>query len=204
MIREPKFKVCRRLGDKVYGKCQTPKFAQSLSRKPRPNKKRSRGGSEFKTQLMEKQKAKVLYGVTERQFANYVRKAEAKKGANPSSELFRMLEIRLDSVLYSLGFLPSKALARQVVTHGHIMVNSRKTNIPSYSVRIGDKISIRVGSKDSVLFADLDKKVKDKNLPAWVKFDKSSLIFEIAGEPVYEENIAGIGFGDVIEFYSRA
>lgn len=204
MIREPKFKVCRRLGDKVYGKCQSPKFATSLARKPVSKKKSRGGGSEFKTQLAEKQKTKIFYGVSERQFANYVRKAQSKKGANPSVELFKMLETRLDNIVFALGFLSSKPLARQVVTHGHMLVNGVRVDVPSYSVKVGDKISVRKGSVDSPLFRDLENRIKDKNLPSWVRFNKDKVEFEVVAMPTYDNGLTGFKLGDVIEFYSRA
>ena len=124
MITGKKYKICRRLGDRVYNKCQTPAFSRSVAAKRAgPMKRRPKPKSEYGTQMLEKQKARFTYNVSEKQFSNYVEKSRETKGVNPAEFLYKSLESRLDNVVHRLGFAPSRAFARQMVSHGHITVN---------------------------------------------------------------------------------
>lgn len=197
----PKYKICRRVGEKVFPKCQTTKF--SISGSPKEfgvfgRRSRSRSGSEYGSQLLEKQKARYTYGVNERQFAIYVQRHRRQES------LYRALESRLDNVVFRLGLTLSRAAARQAITHGHIMVNGRRVNIPSCAVRLGDKIGIRPSSRAKGLFRDLAERLKDYQPPTWL-----SPAAGAAGEgavqaaPAIGETEMNVNFGAIIDFYSR-
>jgi len=200
----PKYKICRRLGDRVFSKCQTTKFTVSGTM-PKSNGKRRRGKvSEYGQQLIEKQKIRYTYGVSEKQFSNYVTKSRTKKNeAGPAGSLYLSLESRLDNAVFRTGMVPSRAFARQLVSHGHILVNGKKVTIPSYQVKTGEVITIREGSKSSKIFQELDEKLKDHASPTWIVFDPKKLEAKILGAPVYKEGETGLAFRTVLEFYSR-
>lgn len=210
---QDKCKKCRRAGQKLFLKgerCYGPKCA--LTRKPYVpgifgkirGKHAKRGLSEFGIQLREKQKIKFNYGMRERQFSSYTKEAVEKGGGAAASNIFELLESRLDNVVFRLGLSESRAKARQIVSHGHIMVNGRRMNIPSYRVKIGDKISIRPQSEPKGIFKDIEIKLKKYTPPAWLKFDKPSKSGEVSGKPLISEE-AGMekSLGTIIEFYSR-
>ncbi|MFA6397297.1 MAG: 30S ribosomal protein S4 [Candidatus Paceibacterota bacterium] len=200
MINGPKYKICRRLGSGVFEKCQTQKFILSEAKRGKKNK-RPKALTDFGVQLIEKQKIRYTYGLSEKQFSNYVKEAEKVKGISISDKLFELLESRLDNVVYVLGFANSKALARQMVSHGHFTVNGKKLTIPSYQVKIKDIVKVREGSKGKVLFADMAKKLKNQSIPNWIKFNLDNLEAEITGKP---KNVdSQLNFGAVFEFYSR-
>src|SRR6185312_9992594 len=121
----PKYKIAKRLGASVFEKTQGQKFAIAQERTAR-NKPRGRGATEYGKQLLEKQKVRITYGISERQFGNYVAEAMATHGANPAELLHRLLELRLDNVIYRLGLAPTRRAARQMVSHGHITVDGVK------------------------------------------------------------------------------
>lgn len=202
MIVKTKYKVCRRLGSGVFGKCQTPKFALSSSKKGQAhNTKRRSMPSDFGLKLLEKQKLRYSYGLKERQLSTYVKNAIANKDGITIENLFAGLEKRLDNVVYKLGLAKTRSMARQMVSHGHITVNGRKLSIPSYSVRVGDKISVRKESLSKGMFADLADRMKDYKVPAWLKFDAKKKEGVIDGKPAIEE--MGVDLKAVIEFYNR-
>lgn len=187
-----KCKKCRRAGEKLFLKgerCFTPKCA--IARKPYvPGPAKKSGGhrrpssTEYAINLRENQKIKFSYGLRTRQFDNYVKEAAAKaRGGNVKESLYGFLESRLDNAVYRLGLAESRSIARQMVTHGHIMVNDRRVDIPSYRISIGDKISIRPQSAAKAIFKDLDIKMKKYNPPAWIKLDKAKKEGEIMGMP---------------------
>lgn len=197
-----KYKICRRLGPGVFEKCQTTKFTLSEARHAKNMKnKRPKPLSGYAQQFNEKQKVRFMYGISERQFSNYIKEA-VKNNETPSNEsLFELLEYRLDNVVYRLGLTHSRRLARQMVSHGHIMVNGRKTNVASSRVKVGDIISVREGSKKSPLFGDMANKMKDYTCPNWLTFNIDSLSGKVQGKP---KNIEGyIDLNTVLEFYSR-
>lgn len=199
MISAPKYKICRRLGPGIYEKCQTQKFAISEGKR-KPVRRARRSQTNFSVQLLEKQKIRFTYGLTEKQFRNYVKKAtETKAGA--VDRLFELLEYRLDNVVYRLGLAHTRRLARQMVSHGHITVNGTKSTIPSQKVRESDIISIRDGSKKSVLFEGLEAKFKEYTPPQWLRFDVKQSSGSILGKPKNLE--AYLDFNAVLEFYSR-
>lgn len=203
MQTKPKYKICRRLGDKVFAKCQTTKFTISGTEKKSRGKKRRGTLSGYGLQLLEKQKAKYTYGLRERQFSNYVKTVRNLKGGNQTENLFKMLERRLDNAVYRIGFANSRAFARQLVSHGHIMINNRRMNIPSYQIKVGDRISVRTGSQTCGPFKDLAEKQKDLTVPAWLTYDGLTKTAVITTLPSISGKEAGLNFDSILEFYSR-
>jgi small subunit ribosomal protein S4 len=202
MIIGPKYKICRRLGSGVFDQCQTQKFMVSEGKKSKAGKKGGRKQlSEYGMQLNEKQKIRFSYGISEKQLSNYVETATTTKGAVASEKLYELLETRLDNVIYRAGLAVTRRLARQMASHGHFLVNGVKTNVPSYHLNIGDVISVKEGSKSSVLFQDMDKKLEKFNVPAWLSVNKDKLSVEVRGVPKKDD--AFLDFNTVLEFYSR-
>ena len=200
MLTKPKFKICRRLGPGVYDKCQTPKFSAS-SGKFGPNTKRPKALSEFGAQLLEKQKIRFSYGINERQLSNYVKKATLTKGSGTADKFYEKLESRLDNVVYRMGLGASRRACRQMVSHGHFIVNDHKVTIPSFEVKVGDVIKIREGSKSKKLFEGIAEKLKEYNSPTWLQFDASIMEGKILAKPTNTETF--LDLNAVLEFYSR-
>lgn len=196
----PKYKICRRLGDRVFSKCQTTKFTVSGTNKKKVGRPR-KAMSEYGSQLLEKQKVRYTYGVNEKQFSNYVKDIRKKKDGSPTSHLYQALELRLDNTVYRMGLVNSRIFARQIVSHGHIMVNGRKVTIPSYKVKPGDKISIRPQSKDKKLFDWFRETSKDYNPPAWLSMDEQGEAI-VKSIPEWDDSTT-LNFGSILEFYSR-
>src|SRR5690606_38542809 len=177
----PKYKISRRLGERVFPKTQTTKFTISGGRE----KKRRAPLTEYGKQLLEKQKAKYVYGISERQFSNYVKEANKAKDKNPAAALYISLERRLDNVVFRLGLVKSRSFARQMVGHGHVLVNGKKVNIPSYTVSVGDVISIRPQSQKKGLFIDLAERMKNYSVPTWLIFDEKKMEGKVKEIPTY-------------------
>ncbi len=196
----PKFKIARRLGAPVFEKTQTQKYALNLEKK---SKKSMKPKSEFGIQMNEKQKARFVYGLSESQFSGYVKTALAKKSLNPVELIYNLLELRLDNIVYRLGFSPTRAGARQAVSHGHISVNGKRVTIPSMHLRTGDKISITGRSLNKGLFKDLDERNTTTSLPSWLKLDTSKRGAEVIGVPTYNKTENMFDLNTVVEFYSR-
>ena len=201
MINKPKYKIARRLGANIFEKTQTPKFAMRAERKGGKGPYRPKG--EYATAMLEKQKVRYTYGILERQFRKYVRESVAKTGINTAQALYERLETRLDNAIYRLGIASTRLGARQMVSHGHVMVNGARVNIPSFSVGIGDKISIRPASFKKPLFRDYDEKMKKINVPAWLSYDVDKKIAVVSGPPKWSPMEHLFNLGQVIEFYSR-
>lgn len=200
MISKPKFKICRRLGPGVYDKCQTSKFTASTT-KTLPGGKRPKAPTEYGAQLIEKQKVRFSYGISERQLSNYVKKASNVKGAGTTEKLYESLESRLDNAIYRMGLGASRRATRQMVSHGHFVINNHRVTVPSYELKTGDVIKIREGSKGKKLFENLAGRLKDYNSPNWVSFDVASLEGKILAKPKNVETF--LDLNAVLEFYSR-
>jgi small subunit ribosomal protein S4 len=204
MINGPKYKIARRLGANIFEKTQTAKFALRSERKAAASK--SKGGyrpkGEYAVAMLEKQKVRFTYGVLERQFKKYVKESVAKKGATVQA-LFERLEMRLDNVVYRLGMAPTRSAARQMVAHGHIMVNGKRTNVPSQTVFVGEKVSVRPASLKKPLFKDLDEKMKKVAFPVWLAYDHDKKSADVTGTPKHNPSELLFNLGQVIEFYSR-
>ncbi|MFM2424398.1 MAG: ribosomal protein small subunit ribosomal protein [Candidatus Parcubacteria bacterium] len=198
----PKFKIAKRLGAPIFEKTQSAKFAIS---EQRPGRTRKRGGgqaSDFKKQLIEKQKMRFIYGVTEKQFSRYVSEAVAS-GHQPIANLIERLEGRLDNVVYRLGLAKTRRFARQMVAHGHILVNGRRLSVPSHKVRVGDVITVREGSKSSVMFINLAESDAIMSVPSWLTFDAKALQGTVNGTATFQAAEFMFDPELVLEYYSR-
>ncbi|MBI4158096.1 MAG: 30S ribosomal protein S4 [Candidatus Yanofskybacteria bacterium] len=208
----PKEKIERRLGERLLLKGErslSPKSA--IVKKPYPpgihgNKKgkRPKKVSEYGQQLNSKQKVRNIYRMLEKQFKNNIKSVLISKKDLPEA-IMNKLEHRLDNVVYRLGIAQSRDQARQLVNHGHILVNDKKVSIPSYEVKIGNEIKIREGSKKSPFFSILAPQWLAKyETPAWVEIDKIQMIGKVKGRPTLDES--GLNPNDlqaIIEYYSR-
>lgn len=195
----PKYKLARRLGP-LFEKTQTHKFSLRESSRfrlsPRPR-------SDFGIQLLEKQKARFLYGIPERQFRRYAKEAIAQRRLPAEECLFLDLETRLDNVVYRLGVAPTRLAARQLVSHGHITVNGKKVRIPSCHVRVGDVIAVRSSSQQNKIFADLPERLKEVEPPMWLSREKQGLTAEVRALPLLHKNELVFDIGLILEFYRR-
>jgi small subunit ribosomal protein S4 len=202
--RGPKCKQCRREGMKLFLKgerCLTEKCA--VERRSYPPGEHGRGRikqSEYLLQLREKQKARRYYGVLEKQFRAYYEKASRQSGITGET-LLRMLETRLDNVVYRLGFAASRAQARQLIRHGHFMVNGRRVNIPSYQVRPDDIVSMKPG-------APIEEVVRDAtdltaSVSPWLQADHDNLTGKVLKYPEREEIDAPVQEQLIVELYSK-
>ena len=195
----------RALGVKLSikaGRCNSPKCA--LVRRPfRPGphgKSFVRAGSEFKTQLQEKQKIRFSYGLTDHHLELIFKKASGKSG-NLVMEVIQLLESRLDNVVYRLGLAESRSIARQLINHGHIMVNGRKVSIPSYIVKPNDKIVIRAESKDHPYFKNLADRLKGYVAAGWLSINPETFAGQMTAKPFDVE--IPFDINAVVDYYSR-
>ena len=200
----PKCKLCRREGMKLFLKgerCLTEKCA--VERRSYPPGEHGRGRikqSEYLLQLREKQKARRYYGLLEKQFRNYYDKA-AKRSGITGEDLLRMLETRLDNVVYRLGFAGSRAQARQLVRHGHFTVNGRRVNIPSFGVRPGDVVAMKQGSPVEQLVRDATDLTA--SVAPWLQADHEGLSGTVLKWPEREEIDAPVQESLIVELYSK-
>ncbi|MCH7491985.1 30S ribosomal protein S4 [Patescibacteria group bacterium] len=198
----PKHKLCRKFGEKL---CDSPK-CPVIKRPYRPGQhgpKRPPRLSEYGLQLREKQKASGIYRVFEKQFRNYYNKAKRRSG-DTGENLVQLLEIRLDNVIYRFGFAKTRDSSRQFISHGHVTVNAKKLDIPSYQVKIGDVIAIKTPSLDKILFKEIVKSINKKDIPSWLSLeDEKILKGKVVSLPVKEHLQQGFDTSLIIEFYSR-
>lgn len=204
MLRPKRFKIGRRLGPAVFDQTQTERFALSEARKKNAvgKDKHKKNISAFNLALREKQRVRLYYGMTERQFASYVSEATEGKG-NPVEQLYVHLESRLDNVAYRAGLAPTHRAARQMVAHGHLTVNGKRIRVPSHRVSEDDVIAIRGGSSNKPLFVLSAEKRAEHKSPAWVAFDDKKGGWKIIGRPNHDEATAAFNLRSVIEYYSR-
>lgn len=200
MIIGPKYKICKRLGSNVFEKCQTKSFAARAQSADQRGGKRA--GSDFKRQLIEKQKLRLIYSLTEKQFSNYV-KIALSSGENPSQSLFTQLETRLDSFLYRAGFAPTRRAARQMASHGHALVNGKRVTVPSYALSVNDRVQIRDASQAGALFEKLSEKLKEHTTATWVTLDAEQKSATLSATPSWGERDSIVDFGAVFEYYTR-
>lgn len=201
MIIGPKYKICKRLGASVFEKCQTQKFQLAESRAPRQSKGK-RGGSDYGLQMLEKQKMRFTYGLSEKQFSNYVHQA-MEESSDSRNGLINRLESRLDNVVFRAGFAKTRRAARQFVSHGHITVNGRRVTIPSFKVSVGDTVAIRVESRTSPLFANRTEVAAETQTPQWVAMEDQGFAAKISAAPMLSETEAPFNAATIIQFYSR-
>ena len=193
--RVPVLKRCRSLGlDPIY---------LGIDKKsPRQLKRANRKVSEYGLQLREKQKAKFIYGVLEKPFRNYYKKAEKMPGMT-GENLMVMLESRLDSVVFRLGFARTRREARQIVDHKHVLVNGKSVNIPSYQVKAGDKIEIREKSKSLQRYKDIIAATEGHLVPGWLTADRENLCGEVVEKPNREQIDVPVNETLIVELYSK-
>jgi small subunit ribosomal protein S4 len=163
---------------------------------------RRRRTSDWGTQLREKQKARQIYGVLEKQFRKYFSEAQRRPGMT-GLYLLQLLEERLDNVTYRLNFADSRSQARQLVRHGHIMVNGRKVNIPSYRVKVDDVVVWKESSKESGIYAQMVEDIPRRPLPSWLNLDTENMAGRVLSLPEPSEIDTGIDVRLVVEHYSR-
>ena len=199
-------RLCRRAGEKLFLKgerCYTPKCGVEKRRKPPGSQPlRRRRSSDWGTQLREKQKARQIYGLLERQFLKLFSEAQRRPGMT-GSHLLQLLEERLDNVAYRLNFADSRNQARQLVRHGHITVNGRKVDIPSYRVKIDDIVMWKEKSKDSEIYAQMAQNIPRRALPAWLSLDPQNMSGRMLSAPDTTDIDTEIDVRLVVEFYSR-
>lgn len=201
MKRGPQYKICKRLGSSIFEKCQTQRFQLSEARTAK-NKKRRRPGSEFNRQLIEKQKLRLMYGLTEKQFSRYVTTA-LENHTSPQETLFQALETRLDSVVYRMGLAGTRSMARQMVSHGHFTVNGTRMTIPSYRVKPSDVVRVREGSQTGTLFANAHERLAEYRAPVWVLFNPGTFEGSLKQLPLAADQDTGVDLQAVFEFYTR-
>jgi small subunit ribosomal protein S4 len=210
----PACKLCRREGEKLFLKgerCFTPKCAFERrgfapGQHGRSGGRTAHGGqgreSDYAKQLRAKQKARRVYGIYEAQFRRYYAQAIKVRGIT-GLMLLQILESRLDNVIFRLGFASSRSQARLLVTHGHFMVNGRRTDIPSMTMAAGDVVSVREGSLDTVYFKDLAPLAETRNVPAWLSRDLKSLSGNFLRLPERPEIDGNLNEQLIVEYYSR-
>jgi len=198
----PKFKIAKRLGAPIFEKTQTAKFELSLQRGGRQNRGRRPNVSDYKRQLIEKQKMRFTYGVSEKQFRRYVNEA-VEKSNQPVALLMERLESRLDNVVYRMGLAKTRQMARQMVSHGHFVVNGKKMTVPSHKVKVGDQIVVREGSRVRPLFQTLKDNYEAAGVPTWVTFDIKKMEGTMKAAPVYDPAQTLFDPEQVMEYYSR-
>jgi len=202
--RDPKCKQCRREGNKLFLKgdrCVTDKCAfERRGYAPGEHGRERRVRlTDYGIQLREKQKARRIYGIVEKQFKNYFLSAERKKGITGEA-LLQMLECRLDNLVFRLGFAPSRQSARQLVKHGHFMVNRKKVNVPSFQVRPGNEVSVKEKSRELKVIKSSVEMSQGREMPSWLQIDRENLsgkLLEIPSRelipvPIQEQLIVGL------------
>jgi len=198
-------RLCRRSGEKLMlkgSRCPTPKCALDRRGKPPGQLSRRRRVSDRGFQLREKQKARYTYGMLETQFKRFFTQAERQAGIT-GENLLVLLERRLDNIVYRLGFADSRAQARQLVRHGHIMLNGRKTNIPSCLVKEGDTISWREESTKTEYYKQLAQSIESKTVLSWLSLDKNNLVGQVLSPPTPDDIDTKFDGKTIVEYYSR-
>jgi small subunit ribosomal protein S4 len=200
----PRYKIAKRLGASVFEKAQTQKFAISAERSAKNKKGGGRGRrSEYGKQMLEKQKVRVTYGLPEKQFRSYVFKALDAKGVKPVERLHELLELRLDNVVWRLGLVSTRRGARQMVAHGHVMVDGKKMRVPSHTLSVGDVISIREGSKEHGVLVGFAEKFAERPLPSWLSWDAKKMEGGVKERPTAASADPAGDLISVLSFYTR-
>lgn len=203
-------KLCRREGEKLFlkaercftSKCAFERRAYAPGQHGRFSQHRRRRDSDYSRQLRAKQKAKRIYGILEKQFRRYFSLAAKQRGLT-GVNLLQILETRLDNIVYRMGFAANRAQARQIVNHGHIIVNGRKTNIPSMLLKEGDVLSVREESKKNGLFKDSTETAEKATCALWIERDVKNLSGRILRTPERGEIDGNLNEQLIVEYYSR-
>ena len=206
----PVCKLCRREGEKLFlkgercfsPKCSFDKRDYAPGQHGRNMSRRRKRESDYGRQLRAKQRARRVYGVLERQFSRYFKVASQRRGLT-GLNLLQILESRLDNVVYRLGFASSRPEARLMVTHGHFIVNGRRTDIPSMLLKDGDELSVREGSRKLTYFKNLGDVVEKRSVPAWLERDAKTLAGKVGRLPERSEIDGSLNEQLIVEYYSR-
>ncbi len=201
----PVCRLCRREGMKLFlkgEKCLTKCTFERRSSPPGMHQQRRRKVSDFALQLREKQKARRMYGVMERQMKNTFEEAAEVKGAT-GEVMLQKLETRLDNTVYRAGFAKSRSQARQLVAHGHIQVNGRTSKTPSYEVKVGDSVAVRESSRASTYFKEALSWAKTQTRPGWLETDPEAFTARILALPSRDQIEAQVNTQLIVEHYSR-
>lgn len=206
-----KCKICRRAGTKLFLKgerCLSPKCA--IIKKPySPGMKKKRrrrvSVSEYGKELREKQKLKNWYNLQETQFKKYVKEILKRRGKveDAGALLIKKLELRLDNVVFRLGFASSRTQARQFVSHGHFLVNDRAVKVPSRELKKGDRVSIKPTSSKKAIFQTISMSLKKHQPPSWLELNREKLEGKVLAIPTFEEAAFPAEISSIFEFYSR-
>lgn len=204
---EPKCKQCRRIGEKLMlkgSRCNSSKCGMIKRNYPpgMHGSKMKKRQTEYGIQLQEKQKARKMYNIMEKQFKLIFDKAEKANG-DTGYNLLKSLEMRLDNTIYRLGFAESRNQARHIVSHGHFVVNNKKVDISSYIVKSGDIIKIKKLSKGKKCFKNIEEKLKTHEIPGWLHFDTQELEGKVLHEPTEAMLQLNINTQMIVEFYSK-
>ncbi len=204
MIPQKTYKVCRRLGAGVFDKCQTQKFAVSEARHTK-NDKRRRTVSNFSKQLFEKQRVRFAYGISERQLRRIVEESNrvALLGKDPSERMVVQIEMRFDNIVYRAGLASSRRAARQLVSHGHFMVNGVRCTVPSRTLNEGDTFVVRERTRALPLMARIEEAWNDATLPAWLSYDPKTGTGTVKARPTVENTEMVGSVSAILEYYSR-
>jgi small subunit ribosomal protein S4 len=198
---ESKYRICKRYGSSVFEQCQTQRFAMSEQKKLAQKKGKRKQTSDYGKQMIEKQKARFTYGLSEEQFSKLAAKAMEEK--NPAQSLYTALESRLDNVVYRLGLAPTRRAARQMVSHGHITINGKRNNIPSHSVALGTAVAVREASKTRKTFTTRPDQKELRKAASHTSFDESQLAGKLNTMPEFVATESPIDFAAIFEFYTR-
>jgi small subunit ribosomal protein S4 len=199
-------RICRREGEKLFLKgdrCYTEKCA--IERRKYPPGQHGQGYrklSDYGIQLREKQKVRKMYGLLERQFRRYFFEAERRKGIT-GEVLLQLIESRLDTMLFRMGFAPNRRRARQLIGHGHIMVNGKEVNLPSYTIKAGDLVEIKESSRDMPEIVDSMAKSEHRGIPGWVEVDSANFRGKVVHIPSRDEIQLPVQEQLIVELYSK-
>lgn len=209
-MKKLKCKICRRAGVKLFlkgEKCLSPKCIMTKRAYPpgQKGKRRTASLSEYGKELREKQKLKNWYGLKEVQLKNYVKKILESKRKKEDTVylLIKILESRLDNVIFRLGFAISRRQAQQLISHGYFLVNNKTINISSYLVKVGDVIALKPQKLKKKIFDNLLIRLKKQKIPSWLKLDIEKLEGKVVGAPSLEEAVPPVEISAVFEYYSR-
>ncbi len=198
-------RLCRREGEKLFlkgDKCYSDKCVfMSRPNVPGQHGAQKKKQTEYATQLREKQKVKRVYGILEKQFREYYDKADRMRGVTGENMLI-LIERRLDNVVYRLGLGSSRAMSRQLVNHGHVTVNGKVVDIPSYLVKVGDVIAVKENKADKDMYKDI-KEGKTLNIVKWLEFDNATLTGKVVAMPLREDIDLAISEHLIVELYSK-
>jgi small subunit ribosomal protein S4 len=202
MYQRKKSKINRRMSERIFPE---KKLSETrLNQRPgvHGSSRQRRGGSEYGIQLLEKQKVKFTYGLREKQFRSYYENALNKSEPTPVAFL-KQLESRLDNVVYRSGFTHTREMARQMINHGHIMVNGKKVTIPSVQMKVGDVISFNEKEANKKLLKTRKEAMKDAITPTWLTLEVSKVEAKVMSEPLFDDSNKNFDLSLVVQFYSR-